>query len=118
MTENYIDGIINEVHTLEDCLKKGSKDDFPRLTKENDSYWKRYLDLKGEFKDYPVEMGALIKSIEIWMRDAEENIKEINKIKNRKERECKQAKVFENDPNYLFEQTWRKPYYGCAKASI
>ncbi len=61
MTENYIDGIINEVHTLEDCLKKGSKDDFPRLTKENDSYWKRYLDLKGEFKDYPVEMGALIK---------------------------------------------------------
>lgn len=98
MTENYIDGIINEVHTLEDCLKKGSKDDFPRLTKENDSYWKRYLDLKEEFKDYPVEMGALIKSIEIWMRDAEKNIKEINTIENRKERECKQAKVFENDP--------------------
>lgn len=98
MTVNYIDGIINEVHTLEECLERGTKDDFPRLTKEGDSYWKRYSDLKAGFKDYPVEIGALIKSIEKWMQDTEEKMKEINMIRSRKEREYEQAKIFENDP--------------------
>lgn len=44
MTGNYIDDMIGKVHTLEECLEKGSKDDFPKLTKEGDSYWKRYSD--------------------------------------------------------------------------
>ncbi len=98
MAENYIDGMIKEVHTLEECLERGSRDDFPRLAKENDSYWKRYLDLKEKFKDYPVEMGALKNSIETWIQDAKEKMKGINKIRNRKEREYEIAKVFENDP--------------------
>ncbi len=98
MTENYIDGMFKEVHTLEECLERGSKDDFPPLTKENDSYWKRYLDLKGKFKDYPVEMGALTNSIETWMQDAKEKMKGIGKIRNQKEREYEIAKIFENDP--------------------
>lgn len=98
MTENFIDDIINEVHTLEKCLERGSKDDFPRLTKENDSYWKRYLDLKAEFKDYAVEMGALIKSVETWVQDAQKKVKEINRIKSPTERTYELAKVFENDP--------------------
>ena len=85
MTGNYIDDMIGKVHTLEECLEKGSKDDFPKLTKEGDSYWKRYSDLKGEFKDYSVEMGALLKSVETWIQNTKEKVGQINKNRNQKE---------------------------------
>lgn len=98
MTVNYIDDIINEVRTLEECLQRGSRDDFPKLIKEEDSYWKRYSELKASYKEYSVEMGALIKSVEIWMQDAKEKVEEINRINNQKERADKLAKLFENDP--------------------
>lgn len=98
MTGNYIDDMIGKVHTLEECLEKGSKDDFPKLTKEGDSYWKRYSDLKGEFKDYSVEMGALLKSVETWIQNTKEKVEQINKNRNQKERAYELAKVFENDP--------------------
>lgn len=98
MTGNYIDDIICKVHTLEECLEKGSKDDFPKLINEDDSYWNRYLNLKNEFKDYSVEMGALVKSVETWIQDTKKEVKKINKNKNQKERAYELAKVFENDP--------------------
>ena len=98
MTENYIDDVISEVQTLEECLKRGIDSDFPRLVRENDSYWKRYSDLKAEFKDYSVEMGAMESSIEKWMQSASEKMKEINKIRSRREREYEIAKLFEQDP--------------------
>lgn len=98
MTGNYIDDIICKVHTLEECLEKGSKDDFPKLINKDDSYWNRYLNLKNEFKDYSVEMGALVKSVETWIQNTKEKVKQINKIKNQKERAYELAKVYENDP--------------------
>lgn len=98
MTENGIEKAIKEVHTLEECLERGSEDDFPRISKEDDSYWKRYLDLRTEFAKFPVEMGALVSSIETWMKEAKEKIDEINKEKDPKKREAELTKIFENDP--------------------
>lgn len=98
MTENGIEKFIKEVHTLEECLEKGLEDDFPRLNKKNNSYLKRYLELKAEFENYPVEMGALVNSIETWMKDAKAKIVEINNENNSKLREAALAKIFEDDP--------------------
>lgn len=89
---------INNLRVLEDWLNKNNgQSEYPN-TYGGKNYIERYHDLAKYFADFPIDMGALVKSAEDWIKSIEEKVLEISKIENQMEREHQFGELFVDNP--------------------
>jgi len=92
-----IDETIKKAIKLEDCLSKGSNNDFPSNHPEK-SYLERYKEMESKFNEYPVELGALVAGVEKWLTDAKEKMEKVIKAGNSDLKHTDIKKIFDGDP--------------------
>lgn len=91
--------ICNEIlstSSLEELLFQAKDEEFP--PNMGKKHYERYKELKEKFANYPVEMGAMSSSFEMWIKKTQERAAEIGKIENERERSAQLADLFVEDP--------------------
>lgn len=88
--------MLSTFSTLEELFYQAKEGELPSSIGKN--HCERYKELKDQFADFPVEMGAMSSSIEEWIKDTRKKAEEINKVENQKERSTQFSDLFVKDP--------------------
>ena len=96
-SEVMIAEIIKSASKLEDCLSQGNDSNFPSIHPEK-THFDRYKELEKKFKDFPVEIGALVSEVEEWIASTRKKAEELLNSEDAETDTTEFLRIFDNDP--------------------